>query len=152
MPANTGFGTLTLGKDVSADIMLPSGRALRIGNITNFDRKPMSTDINSKGIDGYNRFSNIPDGWDLSFDADREDSGADDFYAELEAAYYAGQTIQNCTIYETITEADGSITQFKYLGCSLKYVDAGAFAADKIVKTKWSGKASIREKMTGASK
>jgi hypothetical protein len=147
MGIDTGFGPLTIGKDVSADIVLPSGQVLRLGNITGFDRKPMSTDVNSKGIDGVNRFGNIPDGWDLSFNADREDSSADDYYAQVEADYYAGKVIKNVTVYETITEVNGSITQYRYEGCSLKYTDAGSFEADKVVKTKWTGKAARRTKI-----
>jgi len=147
MAIDTGFGPLSIGKDVSADIALPNGSMLRLGNITNFDRKPLSTDVNSKGIDGVNRYGNIPDGWELSFNADREDSSADDYYAQVEEDYYAGKTIRNVTVYETITEVDGSITQYRYEGCSLKYVDAGAFEADKVVKTKWQGKAARRRKI-----
>lgn len=147
MPINTGFGVLSTGKDVAADVVLSSGRHLILSNITGFDAKPKSKKLQSLGIDGITRSGVIPESWTLSFDLDRADSKVDDWWADYEAAYFAGDTIENCTILETITEADGSITQYRFEGVALALDDAGLWRADQFVKQKVSGEASKRVKV-----
>lgn len=144
MPINTGFGVLSTGKDVSADIVMASGRHLVLSNITSFDAKPSTKKLSSLGIDGITRSASLPESWALSFDVDRADRLVDDWWAEYEAAYYAGDTIQNCTILETIQEADGSIAQYRFEGVALNLDDAGLWRADQFVKQKISGVASKR--------
>ncbi len=144
MPYDTNNGVFSTGKDVSADIVLSDGQHLRLGNITAFDAKPMSKQLQSNGIDGVNKFAVIPEGWTLSFDVDRADRVVDDWWAAMEAAYYAGNTIKNCTILETIQEADGSIAQYRFEGVALNLDDAGNWRSDSFVKMKLTGRASFR--------
>lgn len=147
MPINTGHGVLSTGKDVTADIVLSSGRHLVLSNITSFDAKPKSKKLQSLGIDGITRSGVIPESWTLSFDLDRADRNVDDWWADYEAAYYAGETIQNCTIMETIQEADGSIAQYRFEGVALALDDAGLWRSDQFVRQKVSGEAAKRVKV-----
>lgn len=149
MPITTGvaFGDMNVGKDVAVDITLTNGQTLRIGNITGFDRKPKVKKIQSLGIDGVPRNAVIPEGWVLTFEADRQDNGADDWWADYEAAYYAGVTVRNCTITETISETDGSISQYRYEGCALHFDDAGNFKSDQFVKVKFAAECSFRKRV-----
>lgn len=149
MPIQTGvpLGGMTTGKDVSVDVTLANGQVLRLGNITAFDRKPKIKKLSSIGIDGYPRNAVLPEGWDLSLEVDRQDSAVDDYWAQYEADYYAGRTVRNVTITETISEVDGSISQYRYEGVALHFNDAGNFKSDSFVKMKIAGEASFRKKV-----
>lgn len=143
MPVN-GF---TVGKDVSLDIIGPQG-PLRFNLITMFTAKPEITDQKVKGLDGITRHVRFPDGWAGSFDLERQDSTIDDYFAQLEANYYAGLNENPLTITETITEVNGSVSQYRFVGVLLKLDDAGDFKGDATVKQKVSFMASRRLKVS----
>jgi hypothetical protein len=147
MPISTGQGVMSIGKDVAVDIVLSGGGTLRLGNVTAFDAKPKVKKLNSLGIDGVNRNGVIPEGWSLSFDVDRESRLVDDWWAAYEEGYYNGETVQNVTVLETITEADGSISQWRYEGVALHYDDAGRWKSDDFVKQKITGDAAFKRRV-----
>src|SRR5271163_2484306 len=109
MPIN-GF---SLGKDLTYTIVGPSG-TLTINGVTDYTTKPLFTKLKHKGIDGTTEQAAIPDGWEISIKLDRQDPTLDNFFAALEASYFAGQNISNGTISENITESDGSVSKFQY--------------------------------------
>src|SRR5690242_2966779 len=120
MPINN----FSVGKDVSLTAITSYGPLTLIG-LTDFTADPMTTDLKSKAIDGTPRFGFIPDGWKGSFKLDRLDASIDTYWAQVEADYYAGKNLQAGTINEIITEADGSITQWRYDGVVLRLEKAG---------------------------
>lgn len=128
MPVNN----FTVGRDLSFVIVAPTG-TLTINGITDYTPKPMFTDLKHKGIDGKTRHGEIPDGWEISIKLDRKDPTLDKYFAQLEASYFAGVNIQNGNITETITESDGSVSQFRYTDVVLKFDDAGSFKGDSFV-------------------
>ncbi|GAB3249195.1 hypothetical protein [Chitinimonas naiadis] len=142
MPVN-GF---SVGRDLALDISTPSG-PLRLSLITGFDSKPNYGDIKVKGLDGVTRHARFPDGWEGSFEVERMDSVIDNYFAQLEASYYAGINEQPCTITETITDPDGSVNQYRYKQVLLKLTDKGKWEGDKTVKQKLGFVAARREKV-----
>lgn len=142
MPVN-GF---SVGRDVTLTIISPSG-PLNFSLITNFHSKPEQTEKKVKGIDGITRHVRFPDGWSGGFDIEREDSTVDDYFADLEANYYAGLNELPCSITETIAEASGAVSQYRYVNVLLKLDDAGAWSGDETVKQKISFVASQRQKV-----
>src|ERR1700733_14655986 len=114
MPLNN----FTVGKDVQLVIQTQNG-PLQLA-LTDFGSKPKVTTIHSKQLDGTAIEGYIPDGWDLSFKIDRMDTTADDFWAQYEAAYYAGVNQLSGVVYETINEASGSISEWQYNGVVIK--------------------------------
>lgn len=142
MPVN-GF---SVGRDISLDIIGPSG-PLRFNLITDFTAKPDVTDQKVKGLDGITRHVRFPDGWTGSLSIERQDSTVDDYFADLEANYYAGLNEHPLTITETITEVSGAVSQYRFLGVLLKLDDAGDYAGDKTVKQKVSFMAQRRIKV-----
>jgi hypothetical protein len=142
MPINTNFGTMSIGRDVAIDAVLGNGQVLRLGNVTMFDAKPRIKKLNSLGIDGINRTGVIPEGWDLRLEVDRQDRTIDDWWAQYEADYYAGRTVQSITVIETIDEPDGTVSVWRYEGCSFHFEDAGAWKSDSYVKMKLAGEAA----------
>ncbi len=142
MPSN-GF---SVGRDVSLVITTPNGN-LTLSGITGFSSKPMVTKLKSKLLDGTPKFGVIPDGWQGSFKLDRSDASADNYWAAQEAGYFNGQNQNAATIYETIQEADGSLTQWRYTGVILVLEDAGSYEGDKKVEQSFSFEASKRIKV-----
>lgn len=142
MPINN----FSVGRDVSLDIVGPNG-PLRFSLITNFNSKQTSKENSIKGLDGITRPVRFFDGWTGSFSLERQDSAVDDYFAQLEANYYAGINEGSVTITETITEASGAVTQYRYVGVLLKYDDSGSWAGDATVKQSLSFIASRKLKV-----
>jgi hypothetical protein len=143
MPVNS----FSVGKDVSVTLTNPAGN-LTLSGLTQFDAKPMFTDIKSKRLDGKTYFGQIPDGWTGTFKLDRLDPNVDVFFANLEAGYYAGQNNPSGTIQEVILEADGSTTTWSYTGVVLKLDDAGSWAGDKRVEQAISFNATTKTQVS----
>jgi hypothetical protein len=137
MPVNN----FTVGRDVSIIINGPNGQ-ITLNGITDFSAKPMTTTLKAKPLNGTPEFGYIPDGWELSFKLDRMDTGADDFYAGFETGYYNGNNQPSGTVNETIQEANGSISQWRYTGFVMKLDNPGDFSGDKKVEQSLSGLAS----------
>ena len=129
MPMNN----FSVGKDVTLTVVTSYG-TLKFAGLTDFTADPMTTDLKSKGIDGTPRFGFIPDGWKGSFKLDRVDPTVDNYWAQVEADYFAGKNIQAGTISETITEADGSVTQWQYTGVILRLEKGGDWGGDRKVE------------------
>lgn len=139
MPLN-GFNT---GRDITLTVTDANG-PVSFGLITKFDAKPVINDEKVKGIDGIVRHLPQPEGWTGSFDIERQGPALDNYFAAMEAAYYAGGNTVACTIQETIAEPDGSVSTFRFLGVMLKFEDAGSWAGGQSVKQRMSFVASQR--------
>ena len=138
-----GFNT---GKDITLVIVTAVG-VLQINGSTGFQAMQMTQRLDHKGLDGNNKYAEIPTGWEGSFDYDREDSVADDYFAQYEAAYYNGTDPGNATITQTITENNGGTTQYRFTGAALKFSDAGTWRGDQKVPIKINFTASNRQKV-----
>lgn len=143
MPVNS----FSVGKDVSLTIVTSYGTTVFNG-LTSFTADPMTTDLKSKAIDGTPRFGFIPDGWKGSFVIDRLDPSVDQYWAQVEADYFAGKNIQAGTISEIITEADGSVTEWKYTGVILRLEKAGDWGGDKKVDQTISFEAAFKKRIS----
>jgi len=127
----------TIGKDVSIDLFTSKGvLPIPAAWITQFDAKPATTNTTSKGLDGVTRYGVFPDGWKGTIAVDRMGPALDQFWAQIEADFYAGNNIATGTITETIKEPDGSISQYRYLGVMFDFKDAGSRVANQLVKQK----------------
>lgn len=142
MPIN-GF---TVGRDLTLVINAPEG-VLRITLQTEFDAKPTVTDAKVIGLDGIVRHVIFHAGWQGNVSVERQDATLDNYWAQLEDDYYNGLVQGACTISETITEPDGSVSQFRYEGVVLKLTDKGNFKGDSTVKQKLDFLASRRKKV-----
>jgi hypothetical protein len=136
----------TLGKDASLVISGPAG-PLTFSIITGFKMTPKYKNIESKALDGQTRHDDIPDGWEGDIRLDRADSTIDDFFAQKEDNYYTGLGSTQVSILETITEVNGSVTQYRYTNVSLTLKDAGDKSADNKVPMVVGAKATRRLKV-----
>lgn len=133
----------SIGRDVAIIINMPQG-PVTFSNLTGFTRTQISTGIESKGLDGVDRFGEIPSGWSGNIEIDRANGNLDRAFAYLEGLYYSGQNVPPSTINETTTESNGTLTQFRYTGVAFKFDNAGDAKGDAKMTQTFSWKASRR--------
>lgn len=136
----------TIGRDVAIDIVMPQG-PVRFSLETGFEAKPIQTGIESKGLDGTDRFGTIPSGWQGTLDIDRANVNLDAAFDYLETLYYSGANVPTSTITETITEPSGSLSIWQFVGVAFQYEEHGSFQGDAKVTQKLSWKASRRVRL-----
>lgn len=129
MPVNS----FSVGRDLSLTCMI-NGLPTTFTGLTEFSADPVVTQLKSKRIDGTPQFGIIPDGWKGSFKVDRMDNTVDTLWATIEANYFAGTNLQAGTILETIQEANGTVSQWRYDGVIIQLEKAGDWGGDKKVE------------------
>jgi len=105
---------------------------------------PISTQI---AMDGQVRHPKFHQGWSGSFTLQRNTPFTDTYFALQEASYYLGADQIPATITETITENDGTVSQWQYSQVVLVFDDAGTFSGTDIVKQRVSFMAARRFKL-----
>ena len=134
----------SVGRDTTVAVILANGNTLRLGKVTSFDAKPNVSETTVKALDGVNDHLRFHEGWNVSMEMERRSSDLDAYWAQIEASYYAGNSELPCTIQQTITEPDGSVTQWRYEKAMLKFDDPGKWSADSTVKQSLSAVCSKR--------
>jgi hypothetical protein len=129
MPVNN----FSVGRDINLTIVTASG-PLSFNLLTDFQSKQDTTKTRIKGIDGKTRWVRFFDGWSGTFKVERRDRTVDDYFSQLEAAYYAGVNEQAVSITDIKAEPDGSLSQYRYYGVLLDLDDAGNWSGDATVK------------------
>ena len=133
MPVNNQ----SIGKDVSVVIITPTGSLnIPAAAITKFSTAPVTDNETRIGMDGVARFLVVPTSYKGSFDVDRMNSSIEDWWAGMEAAYFAGQNVTSGTITETISNPDGSISQYRYTGVVFDLETLGDREPTKVIKQK----------------
>ncbi len=146
MPVNSGQGAYNVGADNTLVITGPNGLMLpKI--ITGFKFNQEAQELKSTGMDGVIRYGMIPQGWKGSFSVDRGDSTLDDLFAQMEQGYYNGGGLFAFAITQTIQEANGSVSQYRFEGVALKLASGGEFKGDSTVKQELNFSASFRKKV-----
>ena len=78
---------------------------------------------------------------------ERGGPAGDEFAARVEAAYNAGQSVGGGTLYQYVTEADGSLSTYQFDGAVFKLAHAGAWKGDQSVKQRLEFFASGRRRI-----
>ena len=127
---------ISVGKDITIQIANTAVGSITINRVKMHSPKQKNKKLETIALDGLNRHLNIPIGWEGSFEMERTSPAIDSYFANLELGYYNGQTIPLSTITETITEANGLVTQFQYQGCQLALEGAGDWKGDELITQK----------------
>lgn len=143
MPAN-GF---SVGRDLTLIVFTSDGGALGTASLKDWSAQQITAEVKQVLITGLMLSAYLPEGWQGSASFVRADSGLDDYFANLEAEYYAGSPLPTAQITETITNPDGSISQYVYQNVALKFEGAGSWAGNKEVDQKiaWIASRRIRQ-------
>ena len=125
----------SIGRDTQLVIMGPSGR-VDLAHVTGFDSRQVTSSVRVSRLDGTQLGTELPKGWEGSFEVERGTSTLEDFIATLEQNYYNGVTSQPSTMYQYITELDGSVSTYQLNGVVFKLSNAGTWKGDASVKQK----------------
>ena len=139
--------TYTIGRNCQV-ILFWGGSRVDLADVTGFSaqqevKHQRADPLNSTPIE-----FTTPSGWRGQFEVDRGSSAIDDLVVSIETAFWAAGTIGSGTIYQYITEPDGSQSTYEFTGVSLVLSNAGNYQADNIVRQTISFFASQRVKHT----
>nr|WP_294511702.1 hypothetical protein [uncultured Rhodopila sp.] len=130
-----GLTTFSIGRDTQLVVMGPSGR-VDISHVTGFESRQLTAAIRVNRLDGRQLGAELPKGWEGSFEVERGTSALDDFISSIEQGFYNGDGNQSGTIYQYVTETDGSVSTYQFDGVVFKLVSAGVWKGDASVKQK----------------
>ena len=124
---------INVGSDARFDIFTATGQ-LSLPTLEKFTSKKITAQSKVRPLNGPPKHLQFPDGWEGSFEVSRADGTLDNYFATLEAAQYAGANIASGTIHQTVTNPDGSLSQYMYTDVQLIFDDAGDYDPLKEVR------------------
>ncbi|OBR52332.1 hypothetical protein [Paraburkholderia tropica] len=129
-----GVNSFNIGRDGSQITIIDSlAGQVTFNGMISFDSRARTKKLESEQITGGTIFRNVPNGHEGTFEFDRQDGSIEAYFALLEANFYAGATPPSASITQTITELDGTVSQYQYVGVQLDLSDAGAWKGlDKV--------------------
>jgi hypothetical protein len=89
----------------------------------------------------------LPKGWEGSFEVERGSSAVDDFIAAAEVAYRTSGSLPYGQVYQYVNEPDGSTSTYQYTGVVFRLVNAGIWRGDGAVKQKLEFFAAARVRL-----
>ena len=125
----------SIGRDTQLVVMGPYGR-VDINHITGFESRQITSPVRVSRLDGTQLAAELPKGWEGSFEVERGTSALDDFISTIEQNFYSGSDAASGTMYQYITEVDGSVSTYQFDGVVFKLTSAGAWKGDASVKQK----------------
>ena len=123
----------SVGRDCQLVVMGPYGR-IDLTYVTAFDSRQLTAPVRIDRIDGTQMAAELPKGWEGHFEVERGSPAVDDFIAQAEAAFFAGSAVPAGTLYQYVSETDGSTSTYQYTGAVFKLAQAGAWKGDSSVK------------------
>ena len=126
----------SIGKDTQIVVMGPNGR-VDMTHVTAFESRQLTQSVRVSRIDGVHLGAELPRGWEGSFEIERGNATLDDFISWTEQRHYDGQAVQPATMYQYVTETDGSVSTYQYDGTVFRLANAGV----------WKGDAAVRQKL-----
>jgi len=128
--------TFSVGRDTQLVVIGPNGR-VDLTHVTSFESRQITHSVRVDRLDGTQIGTELPKGWEGSFDLERGSSAVDDFIALAEQQYFGGGVVSPGSMYQYITETDGSTSTYQYDNVIFKLSNAGT----------WKGDSSVRQKL-----
>lgn len=138
--------SFSVGKDTQVVVMGPNGR-VDLAHVTAFESRQLTQSVRVSRIDGVHLGAELPRGWEGSFEVDRGTSTLDDFISWWEQQHYNGSMPAACTMYQYVTETDGSVSTYQYDGTVFRLANAGTWKGDAAVKQKLEFYSSRRRRV-----
>jgi hypothetical protein len=127
--------TFSVGRDTQLVVMGSSGR-VDLNHVTGFESRQLTHSIRVSRLDGTQVGTELPRGWEGSFEIERGNSAADDFIASMEQQFFTGGPATPGTMYQYVSETDGSTSTYQYDNVTFKLASAGLWKGDASVKQK----------------
>jgi hypothetical protein len=140
------YNTFTVGSDCQIVVMGPFGR-VDLAHVTGFEAHQVTVPLRVDRLDGVQLGAELPRGWTGTFLLDRGSSAVDDFIAQIEQAYNAGQTVNAGTLYQYVNEPNGSMSTYQFSNVVFKLTSAGSYRGDAAVAQKLDFFASSRARI-----
>jgi hypothetical protein len=125
----------SIGRDAQLVVVAASGR-VDLSHVTGFESRQLTHAVRVNRIDGTQLGAELPRGWEGNFEVERGSSVLDDFVASLEQQYFDGAVPATATMYQYVTETDGSVSTYQFDGVVFRLANAGAWKGDASVKQK----------------
>ncbi len=127
--------TFSVGRDTQLVVIGSTGR-VDLTHVTSFESRQITQSVRVDRLDGTRMGTELPKGWEGSFDIERGSSTVDDFIAATEQQYFNGSTVSPGTMYQYVTETDGSTSTYQYDNVAFRLINAGIWKGDSSVKQK----------------
>lgn len=140
------ISVFSIGRDTQLVVIGPHGR-VDLSHVTAFESRQMTQSVRVNRLDGNHLGMELPKGWEGSFETERGDSVMEDFIARMEQDFFNGSMSAHGTMYQYVSEADGSVSTFQYDSVVFRLVNAGHWRGDAPVKQKLEFFASRRRRI-----
>ncbi|MGI4941776.1 MAG: hypothetical protein ACRYHQ_14645 [Janthinobacterium lividum] len=146
--SGTAYNTLpyNIGRSGSIIFVSPSG-PLQL-NYTDFSSEQTTHNIESRPVNGETIPADIPDMWTGTIEIDRNSPGLESFVAQQEASYYSGAGFALSTLYQYVTEVDGSQTTWEWTNVTITLTKAGSWKQNDRVQQSIKFRASRRKQIS----
>lgn len=140
------ISAFSVGRDTQLVVISPSGR-IDLAHVTAFDSRQVTQSVRVNRLDGNQMGVELPKGWDGSFELERGDSVVEDFIATMEQNYFSGSITESSSMYQYVSEVDGSTSTYQYDSVVFRLSNAGLWKGDAAVKQKLEFFASRRKRI-----
>ena len=82
----------SVGRDTQLVVIGPAGR-IDLTHVTSFESRQITHSVRVDRLDGTHMGTELPKGWEGSFELERGSSSVDDFIAAAEQQYFNGSSI-----------------------------------------------------------
>ena len=124
-----------IGGDLQLVIVDTVQGLLTFNIVTMTDLKQLTQRVKSVGLDGRTRYAELPEGWEVDVDLDKAGPQLLNYVAAYEDAYFNALPLGTITLSQTITEVDGTVSQYQLTGGAMKLNNAGTFKGnDKVAQ------------------
>lgn len=125
----------SVGRDTQLVVIGPTGR-IDLAHVTGFEARQITQSVRLSRLDGTPMGTELPKGWEGTFEVERGNSAVDDFIAAAEQQYFSGGPATPGTMYQYVNETDGSTSTYQFDTVTFKLVSAGQWKGDSSVKQK----------------
>jgi hypothetical protein len=129
------ISVFSVGRDTQLVVVGPTG-TINLVHVTAFESRQVTQSVRVNRLDGNQMGMELPKGWEGSFDLERGDSVVEDFIASTEQSYYNGSISTVSTMYQYVSEVDGSTSTYQYDSVVFRLTNAGLWKGDAAVKQK----------------
>ena len=136
----------SIGRDAQLVVIGPTGR-LDLSFVSGFEARQLTQQVRISRLDGTQMGTDLPKGWEGSFDLERGNSAVEDFIAAAEQDYYIGNPSVASIMYQYIAEPDGSTSTYQFDGVTFRLANAGHWKGDSSVQQRLEFYATRRRRI-----